>query len=255
LTTLPAAMSVAETTNTMTNYSLQRQSDASTADRADLSFALSARYSRIPRNALELSGVSDTGRYLYAWLYQSPSRDVVPGLLRVGAGGLAEEIGWTARKVQKHLHELAGYVLVDDASRVLFILGAIKADPPRNPKQITAMARQFAQIPTSAVVDAAMRELEAVIKKSDKSLIDKWREFDCIRNSFGNSRPNSNRQTQTPTPTPHSDPPFPIPIQTQTPEEPALRAEQLGKGDYLKDVALSTGIYEARLQRRLARGR
>jgi hypothetical protein len=52
----------------------------------------------------------------------------------LGYGGLAEEIGWTTRKVQKYLRELAGYVLVDEPARVVFIVGAIKADPPRNPK-------------------------------------------------------------------------------------------------------------------------
>jgi hypothetical protein len=60
-------------------------------------------------------------------------------------------------------------------------------------------------------------------QKTDKSLIDKWREFDGIRNSFVNSLGNSIHQTQTPTPTPI---PTPIPIQTLTPEErTALRAE------------------------------
>jgi hypothetical protein len=80
-------------------------------------------------------------------------------------GGLAEEIGWTTRKVQTYLRELAGYVPVDEPARVVFIVGAIKADPPRNPKQIVAMARQFAQIPTCAAVAAAINELEATIKK------------------------------------------------------------------------------------------
>lgn len=81
---------------------------------------LAARYSRVLRNCLDMP-ISDDGRYVYAWLLQSPSRDVIPGLCRLGPAGLAEEMGWTVRKVRRCLDELGPTrVVVDEAARVIF---------------------------------------------------------------------------------------------------------------------------------------
>lgn len=174
---------------------------------------LAARYFRARRGYLELSGVSDSARFLLAWLYQSPGRDVTPGLYRVGLAGLAEDIGWTVAKVRRNLDELEDRVLVDEEARVVFIVGAIHDDPPRNMNQITAMARHFAQIPYCAVTAAAAAELEGSIKNSEKALMDRWRELNCFGNSSRNGFGNGWQPVPTPTPTPT---PIPSPIPTHT---------------------------------------
>lgn len=177
---------------------------------------LAARYFRAAQGCLDLP-VSDAARLLLAWLYQSPSRSVTPGLCRIGPAGLAEEIGWTVAKVRRCLLELKGYVLIDEAARATFIFGAVRNDPPRNDKQIVAWARQLNQIPFCAPVAVAASEIEASIKNFDKSLIDKWRALYC----HGNSLPNSSDNSNSPIPTP-----IPIHTHTQvpTPTPVALRA-------------------------------
>jgi hypothetical protein len=175
---------------------------------------LKARYSRVPQGFLDVPHVSDSGRLLLAWVYQSPSRDVTPGLLRVGFGGLAEEIGWTMRKTRKAMDELSERVVVAEAERVMFVVGAIRHDPPRNVNTVIAMARQFSQIPTCEPRSVAATELEGSIENSDKSLKDKWRELNCSTN--GSSEGSVNRRPPTPTPTP-----------TPTPEDSAVASPRV----------------------------
>ncbi len=95
---------------------------------------MSARYSRVPVGSLDIAGISDGARLLYAWLRQSPSLGVTPGLLRIGVAGLAEEIGWAASKTRRHQAELVavGRVLFDERQRVVYLVGAIPDDRPRN---------------------------------------------------------------------------------------------------------------------------
>jgi hypothetical protein len=191
------------------------------------------RYCRLERGYLDVAGISDDALLLLAWLHQSPNRDVVPGLLRMGPGALAEEKGWELRKVRRRLGELSGHVLVNEPERVMFILGAIRADPPRNVNQMVAFARQIAQMPFCSGVAAACAEVDGCVEKSEKSLIDKWRTLNCYANRSGDASGNSCPQIQI-----HTH----IPIQIHTPEkqQPAARAaslpHELSRAEYEKEV-------------------
>jgi hypothetical protein len=50
---------------------------------------LTIRYYRARRGCLDVP-VSDSAKLLDGWLLQSPSRDVVPGLLRIAPGAVGE---------------------------------------------------------------------------------------------------------------------------------------------------------------------
>jgi hypothetical protein len=125
--------------------------------------------------------VNDDALLLLAWLYQSPTRGVAAGVCRTGVAGLAEEKGWTERRVRKALKELKGYVLVDERARVMFIVGAIRQDPPQNQRQLIAIARQFSEIPACAVLAAAATEVTAAVANYQKSLTETWQRL----NRFG----------------------------------------------------------------------
>lgn len=154
---------------------------------------LAYRYFRARRGYLDplrARGVPEDGQQCYSQLISSPSRDVVPGLVRLGPGGLAEEMEWSVRRVRRALDRLDGFVMVHTATRVMYVVGAVRDDPPRNMNQLTAFARALRQIPFSNVIAAVCKEIDECVERGDKLLIPKWRELNCFDNRLGNSHSN-----------------------------------------------------------------
>lgn len=112
---------------------------------------------------------------LWARLALSSSRRTLPGVLRVGPGALADELGWPAQALSKCLRELERTDLIgfDREARVLHVRGLISADPPRSMSSVIACARDYLELPACAVREAILAECNAAM--ANHALVDDWR--------------------------------------------------------------------------------
>lgn len=134
------------------------------------------RYARLPLGLVErvLGLVSPPAALVYVRLRLSQEKRSVPGLLRLGEGGLADLLGLSPAGLRKALVELerAGLVLVDRAARLVYCLGAVEEDGPRTVQTVKAFASQLRELPadsrvttevTAAVGRALVSQHEALV--------------------------------------------------------------------------------------------
>lgn len=185
------------------------------------------RYSHLPVGLFELLPISiaktkPTPLLLLAWLYVSPLRRTIPGLIIAGPVALADAIGWSVAGTKRCLDALeqAGIIRVDGERRsIVSIRRAIADDAPKNENVLKAWAAQLEELPPCPVVAEIIDAVEASIVSLDKAhdLCPKWRHFtDQIKRRSGNSSPDSSvnsfrnslrnsRGTPVPTPIPNSE--------------------------------------------------
>jgi hypothetical protein len=128
------------------------------------------------------AGVSSGGVLLLARLLTHRDKRSVPGLLRSGLAGLSESLGQSKTATRRGLIELerAHLVRLDAPARVLYVEGAIDADPPRTENSVRGMAAQVRELPaTSPVTLAVRRAIEAALSEGDKASawLATWREL------------------------------------------------------------------------------
>lgn len=192
------------------------------------------RYCRVPVGFLDQAlGLSQGAKLLLMHLVLSPSRKTLPGVLRIGIGGLKDELDVLEEEIRRHLDELiaANLIAFDPASRVLLVHGMIKADPPRNASSVGVFAKDFNELPPCDVRNAIYDEMCAAIARFEKSIHQEW--VKLARHNGGHSaghRGHAGRDTVSST-VPHArtrarpfPSPSPVPIPSPSPPPPPVPA-------------------------------
>ena len=93
--------------------------------------------------------VSQESQFLYLYLRTGPHTTNIPGLWRLGPGGLVDGLSWQATKVKRRFGELeaAGLCRADWTAAVVLVPGAFRADPPANPDAIRGWQMAWSEIP------------------------------------------------------------------------------------------------------------
>ena len=138
-------------------------------------------YARIRLGAFDdalAAGVSPASVLLLARLLTHREKRSIPGLIRLGIAGLGESLRLKSTATRRAIAELeaAGLVLVDQAERLIFVVGAIDADGPKTENAVKGMASQFNQLSKlSPVTIAARAEIESTLSGDHESvLLSKW---------------------------------------------------------------------------------
>lgn len=188
------------------------------------------RYARLPLGLTErvLGLVSAHAALVYVRLRLSQEKRSVPGLLRVGEGGLADLLGLTPTALRKALVELerAELVLVDRPSRLVYCVGAVEEDGPRTVQTVKAFAAQLRELPAaSPVTVAVVAAVHRALVSQHEALAACWAaEVVSLEPSLTASLDSSLDPRETasdtatltvlpiPIPIPRSDPEYPNPI-------------------------------------------
>ncbi len=116
-------------------------------------------------------GISAGAVFMKMRVHGHRDKRSIPGLLRMGPAALAESlVGGSLNTVKRQLTELeqAGAMLVDYGERLIYVVGAIEADPPVTVNAVRGMARQLRELPrTSNVVAHIKSAIEAAIAGSE----------------------------------------------------------------------------------------
>ncbi len=115
--------------------------------------------------------LAPTAQGLYLYLLTGPRGSVVPGVYPAGPAALAEDLGWTARALERCLAELTAHQLaiVHLATRLIVLPAAIAMNPASSPKQVTSWARALAALPISPVLVAHGQVLRTAIHTDSAS--------------------------------------------------------------------------------------
>ena len=159
-------------------------------------------------------GVSKLAALLLALLLTHRAKRSIPGLIPLGPSGLAESLsGWTDSEVKRALNELQRHELVvtDFKARppLIFVVGALYADPPATENGVRGMAIQWCETPACDVRRKVHQEATKAL--SGSSWMGKWLEWttspDDRPEALPSSRPDSGRESSPlRDPIPNTDP-------------------------------------------------
>ena len=107
----------------------------------------------------ELSAPAANAQTLWTYLLTCGHDRSIPGVLVVGVGQLADELGWSGDDVRRCLAEIdaAGMAEMDLRKRVIWLPNRIrKGDAPRAPANVTAWGRQWTEVPECSLKAAGV---------------------------------------------------------------------------------------------------
>jgi hypothetical protein len=140
-------------------------------------------YAKLPLGVIDdaiARGASPSAALLLALMLTSRAKRSIPGLLPFGPSGLAESCtGLTPTAVKRALSELhrLDVVALDATTRppLIFVVGAVKADPPATENAVRGMSIQFTETPSSPVRNRVHAEITASLK--DSAWLARWHEW------------------------------------------------------------------------------
>jgi len=191
------------------------------------------RYARLPVGFLDRVNVSrgQGADVLLVRLALSSARRTLPGVLRVGAGWLLDEIGWPETVLRRCLRELedASLIAFDRQARVLHVRGLILADPPRSLSSLVACARDLLELPSCQVRDCIAAECGEAL--AGHALLADWHRMTIHGERHGDTHTDVHRDTLSDGHSTHArtrarpvPPPVPPPPPLPPAEAVALRA-------------------------------
>jgi hypothetical protein len=90
----------------------------------------------------------DDLKLLWAFFLTTPSTLPIPGVIVGGPGALAEQLGWTPERFTEGLAELVRRGMkVRSEGRVIWLLNALKYQPPESPNALRGWAKCWDDIP------------------------------------------------------------------------------------------------------------
>lgn len=98
---------------------------------------------------ISLSKPQPNAQSLWMYLLTGPCTTSLPGLIRIGEAGLAEEIGWPLKAFREAFEEVLskGMAKADWEARVVWLPKAITHNPPQSPNVVTSWAEFWSYIP------------------------------------------------------------------------------------------------------------
>ena len=107
---------------------------------------------------LGLSAPEPNAQTLWLYLLTGPHQGPIPGLLRVGQGALADDLGWGHPEVGACLAELSGAGLVVFCPRpaMIWLPNALRHNPPQSPNVVRSWAAHAQELPECELRDDAL---------------------------------------------------------------------------------------------------
>lgn len=115
----------------------------------------------------KLTPVLPSGQSLWLWLLVTDESTAMPGLMKLGKAGAAEELGWSVAAFAKHFAELEaqGMALADWDARVIWLPNALKHNLPDNPSIVKGWDYSFDMIPECPLKHRAWVKLLAELEQ------------------------------------------------------------------------------------------
>jgi hypothetical protein len=130
-------------------------------------------------------GLSQDAKFLWLYLITGPHGTSLPGLFTIGRSALAEALGWTTRRLDTHIAELAKphqrhqhpMLKVDWKSRVMWLPNAAKHNRPTHPRTIDGWRGHVACIPECALKHEALDHIRPFVTSWGKEYLLKFETF------------------------------------------------------------------------------
>jgi hypothetical protein len=108
-----------------------------------------------------LSAPRPSGRFLWIYLLTGPHTTSVPGLFRVRLGGLAEELGWSRKALERCWRELEAKPMLhfDDGTGLVYIPRALAYNPPESPNVVRSWRAVLSELPEGDLLRRALAEI------------------------------------------------------------------------------------------------
>lgn len=92
-----------------------------------------------------LSRPKPNGQSLWGYLLYGPRTVIIPGLLPVGLGGIAEDLQWSLSATRRIWEEITGQEMAraDWRAPLVWLPNALKYNPPQSPNVVRAWRRSF----------------------------------------------------------------------------------------------------------------
>jgi len=134
-------------------------------------------YRRVPVAIwTEMGVLSDAAIVLLLRLRTGPETTPIPGVVVAGRAGLAEALGWPARRLDAAYRELEtrGLVRADWRARLIWLPAVIGGAPPANPSVVMGWRSTWPQIPACPLRDEVASALGAAVSARGPTYAAAW---------------------------------------------------------------------------------
>jgi len=134
-------------------------------------------YRRVPVAIwTEMGVLSDAAIVLLLRLRTGPETTPIPGLVVAGRAGLAEALGWPARRLDAAYRELEtrGLVRADWRARLIWLPAVIGDAPPANPSVVMGWRSTWPQVPPCPLRDEVATALGAAVSARGPGYAAAW---------------------------------------------------------------------------------
>jgi hypothetical protein len=122
----------------------------------------------------QLSKPQPCGQYLWVWLLSCPATGIIPGLIPMGAAGLAELVGWPLEGFREAFQEVIaqGMIKADFSAPLVFIPKAIKHNLPQSPNVVLGWRAMWDQLTECDLKLEAWQTLKSSLEAYGKAFAD-----------------------------------------------------------------------------------
>ncbi len=112
-----------------------------------------------------LTPIPPCGQGLWLFLITGPFTNAVPGLIRAGRAGMAEELGWEVEAFDEAFREAfaQGMVKADFKARLVWVPNALKHNRPESPNVVRSWGAEFDLMPECDLKREAFAALQSGI--------------------------------------------------------------------------------------------
>jgi hypothetical protein len=151
-------------------------------------------------NDEKFNGLTDNGKLLFLFLLTHPHMTPLGGM-RATLGGLADELKWSKRIVNKHFSALmnAKFVLYDDKNHILIFRNFIKYNQPESPNVIKSWNYHLDLIPEGKLKAQLIQQTTQFINENfskafQEALPEAFRK--ALREPFAKGMPNQEQEQE-----------------------------------------------------------
>jgi hypothetical protein len=150
-------------------------------------------------NDRKFLSLSDDARLLWMFLMTTSSTLPIPGVVIGGDAALAEQLGWLPERFAKRFQELSRNGLaVRKEGRFVWLVNALKYQPPSNPNVMKGWARYWDDVPESALKHELWQALKVACKSWSRRFDELFAEpfTEPFRDGLGNGYTQDQDQDQ-----------------------------------------------------------
>ena len=121
----------------------------------------------------QFSKAPPSARELWIYLLTSPRSTSIPGIVAVGAMGLAEDLDWPVKATRARLAELeaAGVVRVDHEAKLLWLPNSLDHNPPANASVVLGWGSSWRLLPECPLRTMAQDSIRAKLTEMDADAV------------------------------------------------------------------------------------